>query len=65
MIAIVRTAQFCDGDSGRIDRRCLDRQATRPWTHDNLFHTTLGLLDVQTKVYDPTLDIAAACRVED
>lgn len=51
-------------DSGRIDKRCLDRQAAQPWTHDNLFHTTLGLLDVQTKVYDPALDIAAACRVE-
>jgi lipid A ethanolaminephosphotransferase len=44
-----------------IDRACLAAQATRAWTHDNLFHTTLGLLDVQTAVYERSLDISAPC----
>lgn len=33
-------------------------------SHDNYFHTVLGLLDVQTNVYDKTLDIAASCTSE-
>ena len=44
-----------------IDRACLAAQAARPWTHDSLFHTTLGLLDVQTAVYERALDISAPC----
>lgn len=27
------------------------------FSHDNLFHTVLGLMGVQTTVYDPELDI--------
>jgi lipid A ethanolaminephosphotransferase len=30
------------------------------YTQDNLFHTLLGLFNVQTSVYDPTLDIFQA-----
>lgn len=44
-----------------LERACLAAQAARPWTHDSLFHTTLGLLDVQTAVYERALDIAAPC----
>ncbi|WP_284617961.1 phosphoethanolamine transferase [Aquabacterium humicola] len=45
-----------------LDRGCLAAQTARPWTHDDLFHTTLGLLDVRTTAYEPALDIAAPCR---
>ena len=30
---------------------------TKQYSHDNLFHTLLGLFSVQTEVYDPKLDI--------
>lgn len=45
-----------------FDQACLKSRADRPYSHDNLFHSVLGLMDVSTKVYDPSLDIFAACR---
>jgi lipid A ethanolaminephosphotransferase len=32
-------------------------------SHDNFFHSVLGLLDVQTKTYRAGLDIFAGCRI--
>ena len=31
-------------------------------SHDNLFHSVLGLMNVTTRVYDPSLDLFAPCR---
>lgn len=45
-----------------LDRECLVAQTARPWTHDHLFHSVLGLLQVQTSVYEPVLDVSATCR---
>lgn len=45
-----------------LDRDCLAGQARQPTTHDALFHSVLGLLQVQTNVYNSALDISAACR---
>ena len=41
---------------------CLRHRAVLPATHDNLFHSVLGLLDVQTESYDRSMDLAATCR---
>ncbi|UUZ71079.1 hypothetical protein LP415_18095 [Polaromonas sp. P1(28)-8] len=30
-------------------------------SHDNYFHSVLGLMKVQTRVYQPALDIYAGC----
>jgi lipid A ethanolaminephosphotransferase len=49
-------------DSRQIDLACLRTRATQRATHDNLFHTMLGLLDVQTSVYEPALDLIKGCR---
>ena len=46
----------------RIDTACLRRRAAEPASHDNLFHTVLGLLDVKTAVYEPAWDLADGCR---
>ena len=46
----------------RLDTECLRRIAEEPASHDNLFHTVLGLLDVNTAVRDASLDLAAGCR---
>ena len=41
---------------------CLRERAKLASSHDNLFHTALGLLDIQTSVYEPALDLVAGCR---
>ena len=45
-----------------LDRGCLGHLASAPVSHDNFFHTVLGLMDVTTSVRDPALDLTATCR---
>jgi lipid A ethanolaminephosphotransferase len=55
---------FSDGyrqDFG-IDTGCLSRAGATRYSHDNLFHSVLGLLDVRTEVYDRAQDMFAGCR---
>jgi lipid A ethanolaminephosphotransferase len=37
-------------------------QAGKPVTHDHLFHTLLGALDVRTALHEPSLDLTQPCR---
>lgn len=48
-------------DSG-INRQCLAGQTNTEYSHDNLFHTTLGLLNVTTSLYNVELDMVGKCR---
>ncbi|MDM9628576.1 phosphoethanolamine--lipid A transferase [Rhizobium sp. S152] len=48
--------------SAGYDMSCMAKHAAEPRSHDNFFHSVLGLMDVATKVYDPKLDVFAACR---
>lgn len=48
-------------DSAGIDMRCFERQAGRPLSHDNLFHSVLGLMQVRSSAYDAALDVFSAC----
>lgn len=41
---------------------CLKSQRAQPFSHDHLFHTVLGLLDVQTQALVPALDMFTGCR---
>jgi lipid A ethanolaminephosphotransferase len=43
-------------------RACWSLQSNEPQSHDNLFHTVLGLMHVETKVHDRTKDLYAACE---
>jgi lipid A ethanolaminephosphotransferase len=45
-----------------VDAQCMRRTSAQPVSHDNLFHSLLGIFDVKTQAYDPGLDIFAACR---
>lgn len=45
-----------------LDAECLAARAAEPISHDNLFSTVLGMLDVMTTARDATLDLTAACR---
>lgn len=46
-----------------LDNQCLAKRAeSERFSHDNLFHTLLGIFDIQTKDYNPDLDLLRACR---
>jgi lipid A ethanolaminephosphotransferase len=45
-----------------IDTGCLRTRAAQPASHDHVFHTLLGLLDVRTALYEPALDLTGGCR---
>jgi lipid A ethanolaminephosphotransferase len=40
----------------------MEARLDAPLTHDNLYHTMLGLMDVKTPSYKPALDALASCR---
>ncbi len=48
--------------SGDVDNQCLREKVATPLSHDNLFHSVLGLMDVQTGVYSAGHDIFDGCR---
>lgn len=45
----------------KLDVACLKRSTSQRITHDHLFHSVLGLLDVQTSLHQPKLDMYAPC----
>ncbi len=45
----------------RVDRSCLAARSGQQFSHDNVFHSTLGMLNVNTAVYNPKLDLFQAC----
>lgn len=49
-------------DSLGIDAGCLAAKAGDPVSHDNMFATVLGMVDVTTEAKDAALDLAGACR---
>ena len=44
-----------------ITQTCLNQLPDRRLSHDNLFHSVLGLLNVQTQAYQAGLDAYAPC----
>ncbi len=44
-----------------VDRSCLAARSNQQFSHDNVFHSTLGMLNVSTAVYNPKLDLFHAC----
>lgn len=45
-----------------VDIACLKKAAKKPHSHDNLFHSALGLAGIKTNIYNPNLDIFASCK---
>lgn len=45
-----------------VDASCLSKRADDEASHDNLFHTALGIMAVKTSIYKPDLDVLGACR---
>lgn len=48
--------------SAGVNRQCLLGNAQKEYSQDNLPHTLLGLLNINTQVYNPALDLVNACR---
>lgn len=49
------------GENG-IDKGCLQKKVDDKVSHDNLFHSVLGLMEVKTEMYGKDLDIFSGCR---
>ena len=44
-------------DGFNTNKKALRDKSERPFSHDNFFHTILGLLNVETSLYDENMDI--------
>jgi glucan phosphoethanolaminetransferase (alkaline phosphatase superfamily) len=55
---------FWFGGNFRINKQTVRAKATERLSHDNLFHTMLGLLEIETAVYNPKLDMAKEAMVD-
>lgn len=50
-------------DISNLDMNCLRRHAhQQEFSHDNIFHSVLGLMNVKTSEYQTQLDLFASCR---
>ncbi|ENM5743859.1 phosphoethanolamine--lipid A transferase [Vibrio metoecus] len=45
-----------------IDVDCLRSKTHLPYSHGNLFHSLLGVMDVSTEAYETSLDLFSQCR---
>ncbi|POA17415.1 phosphoethanolamine transferase [Pseudomonas sp. FW300-N1A1] len=61
---VAMLAWFSDSyqKSFSVDTHCLQLSRDKPLSQDNLFHSILGLLEVDTRVYNAGLDMFAGCR---
>jgi len=48
--------------SGDVDAGCVSGKSHQPFSHDNLFHSVLGLMNVETSAYHASSDIFDGCR---
>lgn len=51
-------------EAKKVNDACLKAaaQQTEMYSHDNIFHSLLGIMDIQTNEYDATLDLFNLCR---
>ncbi len=50
------------GTRSDVDRETLRARVDDPYSHDNIFHTVLGLFAVETELYDANADMLAGAR---
>ena len=55
---------FSEGyaEANGLDIDCVRKIRSEAFSHDNVFHTLLGMSRVETPFYDRGLDILARCR---
>jgi len=59
----VAAAMWLGDDLTEEVRQELALRAQQELSHDNYFHTVLGMLNVNTKIYNPELDILASVKL--
>ncbi len=47
-----------------LDRNCLMGKQDHPVSHDHIFHTMLGYMDIATAHYQPELDLFSSCKLK-
>lgn len=56
---------FWSNNQNKTDQNCLSNIANNAFTHDNVFHSILGLTKVKSITYKPSLDIFNQCNTRD
>ncbi len=51
-------------DEFKVDKKCLTNKINDNLSHDNIFHSMLGLFDIENKYYDENLDIFRKCKLQ-
>ncbi|WP_312569722.1 phosphoethanolamine--lipid A transferase [Comamonas sp.] len=46
----------------QVNEACVRQNTDQALSHDNFYHTVMGLLDVQSSSYNSTLDVLQSCR---
>jgi len=49
----------------KLDVDCVRGLRDTPYSHDNVFHSTIGLLDIETSAYDGAQDVFRPCRASE
>lgn len=49
-------------NTARIDQACISALSEEEVSHDNLYHTALGMMDIIANSRDPKLDLTAGCK---
>ncbi|MDB2705015.1 phosphoethanolamine--lipid A transferase [Pseudomonadota bacterium] len=44
-------------DADEVNLDLLKQKSSQKYSHDNIFHTVLGLLEIESEIYNPALDI--------
>lgn len=52
------------GNNYGINRQDLLTRRNNSYSHDNIFHTVLGFMEIETSIYDPALDILSGLHQE-
>jgi len=45
------------GENYQIDQSIFNAKKDKPYSHDNIFHTVLGFMEIVSDIYNPDLDI--------
>jgi lipid A ethanolaminephosphotransferase len=47
-----------------IDINCIKQKENNKFSHDNIFHTIIGISNIKTKLYNKNLDIIDGCAIK-
>jgi len=56
-------SNYGQGNQVSIDKTCLQAQASKAYSHDNIFDSVLGLLSINSSVYNKESDLFSSCKV--